>query len=263
MKANSEHVSTQKQLDKIEAFRQLHVPGAPIVLYNIWDAGSAQAVAKSGARAIATSSWAVAKAHGFEDGEHFPYNLAIQNLREIVDAVELPVTFDLESGYGEEPDKVGESISLAINAGAVGCNFEDSVPADGSIRDLATQVARIQGARRAADTASVPFFINARCDLFFQGDSVPHDEELLTKVVDRAHAYAEAGADGLFVPGLATISLISQLAKESPIPLNILANSSISLQVLADNGVARVSYGATPYIDALNVLEQAARRTNS
>jgi methylisocitrate lyase len=262
MQATRGSVSTQKQLEKTKAFRQLHVPGKPVVLYNIWDAGSAQAVAKSGARAIATSSWAIAKAHGFEDGERFPYNLAIRNLREIVDAVQLPVTFDIESAYGEEPDKVGENVSLAIDAGAVGCNFEDSVPADGSIRDLATQVGRIQGARKAADAASVPFFINARCDLFFRGDSVPHDEKLLSEVVDRAHSYSEAGADGLFVPGLATISLIAQLAKKSPIPLNILANSSTSLLVLADNGVARVSYGATPYIDALNALEQAARRVN-
>ena len=99
--------SMQKQLKRIENFRQLHVPGDPIVLYNIWDAGSAQAVAKSGAKAIATSSWAVAKAHGFQDGEKFRYDLAIRNLREIVDAVDLPVTFDLESGYGEEPDAVG------------------------------------------------------------------------------------------------------------------------------------------------------------
>ena len=97
-------------MDKIEAFRKLHVPGNPIILYNIWDAGSAQAVAKSGAKAIATSSWAVAKAHGFNDGEQFPYELAIQNLRQIVEAVELPVTFDLESGYGEDPKEVEKSI---------------------------------------------------------------------------------------------------------------------------------------------------------
>jgi 2-methylisocitrate lyase-like PEP mutase family enzyme len=168
MKADTAKAEMTKQMEKIETFRELHVPGNPIILYNIWDAGSAQAVAKS-QRAIATSSWAVAKAHGSKDGEHFPYDLAIRNLREIVDAVELPVTFDLESGYGEEPDKVGESISLAIQAGAVGCNFEDSVPDNGTIRDIATQAARIRGARRASEAAGVPFFINARCDLFFRG----------------------------------------------------------------------------------------------
>lgn len=258
MTANNGRAVIQKQLDKIKEFRGLHVAGNPLVLYNIWDAGSAQAVAKSGAKAIATSSWAVARAHGFDDGERLPYKLAIENLKQIVDVTELPVTFDLESGYGEEPDKVGESITLAIETGAVGCNFEDSVPGNGTVRDIATQVARIRGARKASETANVPFFINARCDLFFQGPSVVHDEKLLAAVIERAVAYAEAGADGLFVPGLATISLISHLAKESPLPLNILADSSTSLQILADNGVSRVSYGASPYIELLHALERAA-----
>lgn len=251
--------STQKQLDKIEAFRRLHIPGNPVVLYNIWDAGSAQAVAKSGARAIATSSWAVATAHGFKDGEQFPYNLAIRNLREIVRATELPVTFDLESGYGEDPDVLAKNVTLAIDAGAVGCNVEDSVPGEGSIRETEAQAARIRIIRKAAEAAKVPFFINARSDLFFQGPAVKHDNVLLAKALDRAFAYSEAGADGLFVPGLATLPLISRLAKESPLPLNILADSSTSIQMLSESGVSRVSYGATPYIETLNVLEQTAR----
>ena len=262
MTANTASASTQKHMEKSETFRRLHVPGNPIILYNIWDAGSAQAVAKSGAKAIATSSWAVAKSHGFNDGEEFPYKLAIHNLTEIVGAVELLVTFDLESGYGEEPGDVGKSVSLAISAGAVGFNLEDSIPGDGKVRPTETQVARLRGARKASDAENIPLFINARCDLFFQGPSVKHDEELLAKVIDRAVAYADAGADGLFVPGLTTISLISHLAKKSPIPLNILADSSTSLQMLADNGVSRVSYGAFPYIEGLKVLEYAARTFN-
>jgi 2-methylisocitrate lyase-like PEP mutase family enzyme len=258
MTANIASVPKRNLVEKIEFFRKLHVPGMPIILYNIWDAGSAQAVAKAGAKAIATSSWAVAKAHGFEDGERLPYELALQNLRQIVEAVGLPVTFDIESAYGEKPEEVAKNISLAIRAGAVGCNFEDSVPGSGTIRDMATQVERVRAVRTASDRADVPFFINARCDLFFQGHAVKHDEDLLAMVVDRASAYAEAGADGLFVPGLATISLISHLVKESPVPVNILADSSTSLQILADSGVSRVSYGAAPYIETLNALEQAA-----
>jgi len=262
MKTNTVSTSTREQVNASESFRKLHVPGNPLILYNIWDAGSAQAVAKSRARAIATSSWAVAKAHGYKDGEQYPYQQAIHNLREIVDSVELPVSFDLESGYGEEPEQVGKSVSLAIDAGAVGCNFEDSVPRDGTIRDIATQVARIRGARKASESGNIDFFINARCDLFFQDPSVKHDEKLLATVIDRALAYAEAGADGFFVPGLATISLISQLVKKSLIPINILADSSTSLQILAENGVARVSYGAAPYVEAMHALEQAAHAIN-
>jgi 2-methylisocitrate lyase-like PEP mutase family enzyme len=259
MAARTSGTIERDQLEKVELFRGLHTPGSPLVLFNVWDAGSAQIVAKSGATAIATSSWAVAKAHGFNDGEQIPFELAMENLRRIVKAVDLPVSVDLESGYGEEPAKVAKSISLAIEAGAVGCNFEDSYPADGTVRNLAVQVNRIQSARNAADAVNVPFFINARCDLFFQGESVPNDEKLLAQAVERAHAYKDAGADGFFVPGLTTISLIAELAKQSPLPLNILADHTTSIRLLAESGVARVSYGAAPYIEVLGVLERSAK----
>jgi 2-methylisocitrate lyase-like PEP mutase family enzyme len=118
----------------------------------------------------------------------------MQNLRRIVEAVELPVTVDLESGYGDKASQAAKSVSLAIEAGAVGCNLEDSVPATGAVRDIATQVDRVREARKAAEASNESFFINARCDLLFQtGDSVPHDEELLAKAVERAQAYAKRG----------------------------------------------------------------------
>lgn len=250
--------TARNQSKDAETLRKLHVPGNPLVLYNIWDAGSAKVVADSGAKAIATSSWAVAKAHGFNDGEQIPFDLAIHNLQRIVAAVDLPVSIDLESGYGEEPSKAAKHVKLAIEAGAVGCNFEDSFPSSGKVRDKAAQVERIRAAREAAKDLNVSFFINARCDLFFEKDTAPHDEKLLAKVLERAEAYAAAGADGLFVPGLATISLISTLTKKSPIPVNILADATTSFQVLADNGVSRVSYGATPYVEVLEALKRAA-----
>jgi 2-methylisocitrate lyase-like PEP mutase family enzyme len=250
--------TARNQSRNAEVFRKLHVRGNPVVLYNIWDAGSAKVIADSGAKAIATSSWAVAKAHGFNDGEQLPYDLAMQNLRRIVEAVDLPVSVDLESGYSDEADKVAKNVALAIDAGAVGCNFEDSFPATGKVRDKATQVGRIRAVREAAKSLNVDIFINARCDFFFERDSAPHDEKLLEKVLERAEAYAAAGADGFFVPGLATIALISTLAKKSLIPLNILADAKTSIQVLADNGVARVSYGATPYIETTEALKKAA-----
>jgi 2-methylisocitrate lyase-like PEP mutase family enzyme len=249
----------RNQTNNAEAFRKLHVPGNPLVLYNIWDAGSAKVVAASGARAIATSSWAVAKAHGFDDGEHIPFELAMENLKRIVSAVELPVSVDLEGGYGDEPERVAKNVSLAITSGAIGCNLEDSVPATGMLRDSKVQEDRIRASRKAAQATGVPFFINARCDLFFLKDGATHDEKLLAKLLDRVHAYAAAGADGLFVPGLATIPLIGELAKRSPIPVNILAGTKTSIQALADNGVARVSYGATPYADLTEVLKKAAQ----
>src|SRR5437867_9209324 len=111
------------QTRKAEQFRALHVPGKPLVLFNIWDVGSARAVAAAGAKAIATGSWSVANANGFADGERVPLGLVIENLRRIVGATELPVTIDLESGYGDPPEVVAETVGLAIAAGAVGCNL--------------------------------------------------------------------------------------------------------------------------------------------
>ena len=154
------NMATHKR--KTEQFRALHIPGKPFVLFNIWDVGSAKAVAASGAKAIATGSWSVAEANGFADGERIPLALAIDNLRRIVAATDLPVTIDLESGYGDTPKVVGETVGLAIDAGAVGCNLEDSFPVDGTLRETVDQVDRIRHARRTADAAKIHFFINAR-----------------------------------------------------------------------------------------------------
>jgi len=252
------------QTRKAEQFRTLHIPGKPLVLFNIWDAGSAKAVAASGAKAIATSSWSVANANGFSDGEQTPLALAIENLRRIIDATDLPVTIDLESGYGDASEVVGETIGLAIDAGAVGCNLEDSFPANGKLRKTIDQVDRIRRTRKTADAADVPFFINARTDVFFQRPPTEHDDAMIVEAIERARAYAEAGADGLFAPGLVDITLISRLAEASPLPLNIMVGDGTSpLRVLAEHGVARVSYGPGPYLMAMKALEERARAASS
>jgi 2-methylisocitrate lyase-like PEP mutase family enzyme len=248
------------QVRKAEQFRALHIPGKPLVLFNIWDAGSAKAVATGGAKAIATSSWSVANTNGLADGEHIPLALAIENLRRIVGATDLPVTIDLESGYGDASEVVGKNINLAIEAGAIGCNLEDSFPANGKLRETADQSARIRHARETAETANVRFFINARTDVFFQSPAGQHDFAMVIEAIERAHAYAKAGADGLFAPGLADITLIARLAQESPLPLNIMVGDATpSMRVLAEHGVARVSHGPRPYLMAMKALEEAAR----
>src|SRR5216683_1520256 len=223
------------QTRKAEQFRTLHIPGKPLVLFNIWDAGSAKAVAASGA-------------------------LAIENLRRIVGVTDLPVTVDLESGYGDAPEVVGETIGLAIDAGAVGCNLEDSFPSNGKLRKTMDQVDRIRRTRQTADAADIHFFINARTDVFFQRSPAQHDDAMVAEAIERARAYAEAGADGLFAPGLVDITLISRLAEASPLPLNIMVGDGTSpLRVLAEHGVARVSYGPGPYLMAMKALEERAR----
>jgi len=241
----------------------LHIPGKPLVLFNIWDVGSARAVALAGAKAIATGSWSVAHANGYDDGEQTPLALAIDNLRRIACVIDLPVTIDLESGYGAAAEGVGSTVHLAIEAGAVGCNLEDSIPASGKLRGAFDQADRIRIARRAADEAKVNFFINARTDVFFQQPANQHDDAKVAKAVERAHVYAEAGADGLFAPGLTNLTLIARLAEASPLPINIMVVDSTSpLSALAEHGVARVSHGPRPYLLAMKVLEEAARDAN-
>lgn len=252
--------STNGQKSKAEQFRALHIGGKPLVLFNVWDAGSAKAVAAGGAKAIATGSWSVANANGFADGERIPLALAIENLRRIVGATCLPVTFDLESGYGDSPEVVGETVRLAIETGAVGCNLEDSFPADGKLRKMADQADRIRRARRTAEAAGVSFFINARTDVFFQRPLDQHDEAMLAEAIERGGAYAEAGADGVFTPGLANITLIARLVEKTTLPVNIMVvESTPPLRVLAEHGVARVSHGPGPYLLAMKALEEAAR----
>lgn len=251
-------MSNQKAL--ANQFRSLHVPGKPLLLFNIWDAGSARAVAAAGARAIATGSWSVATANGFDDGEQVPFEFVVQNLRRIVAATELAVTIDLESGYGEKPDDVARSIKHAIKAGAVGCNLEDSDPGNGALREPASAAKRMAGARAAAESAGIPFFINARTDAFLQMPREAHDHGLLRAALERGRAYAAVGADGLFIPGLVDPGLIERAARESPLPLNIMKSTAApELAQLAELGVARVSHGPGPYRLVMKALEDACR----
>src|SRR6201987_22584 len=248
------------QAEKAKSFRKLHVPGEPLVLFNIWDPGSAKVVAGTAAMALATSSWAVSVARGYLAGQHTPLPLAIDNLRRITEATNLPVTVDLESGYGDTSKKVGETIGLAIKAGAIGCNLEDSFPENGSLREIKQQVDRIRHARQKTKETDVSFFINARTDVFIQVSQDEHAASLVAKALERAQAYAGAGADGLFVPGLADLALITELTKASPLPVNIMVSQGANLSALAKRGVARVSFGADPYVVTMNALQEAARK---
>lgn len=245
---------------KAAAFHALHVPGKPLVLFNVWDAGSAKIADTAGARAIATSSWSVAAANGYADGEEVPFDFAMANLARIVGATELPVTVDVESGYGKTVDAVGQTIARTIEAGASGCNLEDSYPENGELRGIAEQTERIQRARAAADSSGIPYFINARTDVFFQTSAEEHDEAMLQDAIERAKAYADAGANGLFVPGLIDSSLITRLVEATSLPLNVMVSDGLPrMDLLARAGVARVSHGARPYMALMKSFEDAAR----
>ena len=250
-------MSSQKE--KAEVFSGLHKPGNPIVLFNIWDAGSAQAVVEAGARAIATGSWSVAAAHGYADGEAIPLDFVIENIRRIVDAVDVPVTLDFEGGYAESPGDLKSNINRVIEAGAVGINFEDQIVGGEGLYSIEQQSDRIRAIREAADEAGVPLFINARTDVFLKTLPAPETAEQLDHALGRAAAYAEAGASGLFAPGMRDAELIGRLCDGSPLPVNIFVIPGVPPnEELARLGVARISYGPGPYRKMVAWLTAAA-----
>ncbi|HTU10860.1 MAG TPA: isocitrate lyase/phosphoenolpyruvate mutase family protein [Allosphingosinicella sp.] len=232
------------QAEKYRTFAALHVPGDPVILYNIWDAGSARAVAEAGARAIATGSASVAGALGFADGEGVPVGLALANAALIVGAVDLPVTVDFEGGYAVAPDGVAANMSRLAATGAIGCNFEDQVVGGEGLHAIADQAARIAAARTAV---GADFFINARTDIFLQAKAETHDAAKVDAAIARAGAYAEAGASGFFAPGLADLALLEKLCAASPLPVNFMAwPGTPPAGEIAATGIARISHGPSP-----------------
>jgi len=236
------------QLKKLQIFKEMHNKDNPLVLFNIWDAGSAKLAAEIGSKAIATSSWSVAHSHGYQDGEQIPFDLVIANLERIIANIDLPVTIDIEAGYGKTPIEVQKTVEKIIEAGAIGINIEDQIIGNEELYSCENQCERIKAIRQL----SFPIFINARTDVFFKNVGDPHNDKLLEEVLFRASAYAKAGADGIFVPGLEDERLIRALCEFSPIPVNIMVKSPGKFTGI---GVSRISYGPNPYIQSLEYFK--------
>jgi 2-methylisocitrate lyase-like PEP mutase family enzyme len=240
---------------KFEKFAALHVPGNPVVLYNIWDVGSAHAVVSAGAKALATGSHPVADANGWPDGQQVPIDFALANARRIVEAVELPVTVDFEGAYSADPDEGGRNVARLAETGAVGCNFEDQVLGGEGLHPLSLQCSRIEAIRRAVGDQ---FFINARTDLFLKTQT--YDDALIDQVIERGKAFAGSGASGFFVPRLADPKQIERIVSEVPLPLNVIAfPGAPDKSVWASAGVARISYGPFPHRALMKQFEDMAR----
>lgn len=250
------------QAERAETFANLHVKGNPLILFNIWDAGSAQAVQDAGAKALATGSAAVAVAHGFQDGETLPFDLALANLRRIVERTTLPVSLDMESRYAKSPAQLQENARRVIEAGAVGINFEDQIIGGEGLYPVDEQCSRIAAIRQAAEKAGVPrFYINARTDIFLKIDPAQHQEAHLEQAIERAAAYAQAGASGFFAPGLGNAAWIKTLCERVALPVNILVMPHVPApKELAALGVARISYGSRPYRQLLASYQESARK---
>jgi len=240
---------------KFEAFVALHVPGDPVVLYNIWDAGSARAVAAAGAKALATGSHPVGDASGFGDGQKVPLDFVFENAKRIMGAVDLPLTVDFEGAYSEDPEQAGANVGALAATGAVGCNFEDQVIGGEGVHPLKAQAKRIEAIRRSVGDQ---FYINARTDLYLKTQA--HDSALVDEVIERGKAFADAGASGFFVPRMTDARQIEKVVREVPLPLNLIAfPGAPSKREWANAGVARISHGPFPHRALMATLEEMAR----
>ncbi|MCP3103787.1 isocitrate lyase/phosphoenolpyruvate mutase family protein [Myxococcus sp. K15C18031901] len=222
---------------RAQAFRQLHASGL-LLLANTWDAGTARVVESLGAPALATSSAGVAWARGYPDGDALPVKVLLDVLASITRVVEAPLTADIEGGYSDDPEAVGEVVEGVLRAGAVGINLEDGTS------PVELLAAKIQAARRASQRVGLDVFVNARTDVYLQ-KLVP-EERRLEETLARAERYRAAGADGLFVPGLTAANDIRTLAASVGLPLNLMADPALpALEELQALGVRRLSAGAT------------------
>jgi 2-methylisocitrate lyase-like PEP mutase family enzyme len=238
----------------------MHQDGGILVLPNAWDAATARVFAQvPNCRALATTSAGVAFALGYPDGEAIPPSEMLAAVARIARAVRLPLTADLEAGYGDAPEDAAATAEGAIEAGAVGLNLEDgATDAAAALVDVEAHVAKIQAVRTAGEQLGVPLVINARVDVYIR--SVGEEAARLEHAVARANAYLRAGADCAFVPAVADAALIGRLADAIEGPLNILAGAETPpVAELHRLGVARVSVGSAPMRAALALTERLGR----
>jgi 2-methylisocitrate lyase-like PEP mutase family enzyme len=246
----------QNRSIKFYTFQQLHSQSSTFVLPNAWDASSARIFQESGFKAIGTTSAGMAISLGYSDGENLPFEKLIEALKMIVNSVNVPVSADIEAGYGTSIEEVVENVRQIILTGAVGINLEDGTgnPED-PIFDVSLQAEKITAIKELSQSLNMPLFINARTDLYWLniGDSVLR----LQSAINRAKAYQKAGADCIFIPGVKNIDTIEKLRKEISCPINLLAGSDTpSLNWLSETGIERVSCGSAPFRATITLLRK-------
>lgn len=247
------NLSFQRQ--QAEKLRALHHAPPILILANVWDAVSARIVEAAGASAIATSSAAVAFTLGYPDGERISRQEMLSVAARIVNAVSLPVTVDLEAGYSDSLVEIERLAQELIATGAVGLNLEDGSEDHGSLRPLELQLGKIRTIRETANRIGVPLVINARTDAYLLQIGDPGSR--FAETVRRGHAFREAGADCVFVPGVYDREVIAALVKEIGAPINILAGPGAPpAPELQEIGVARLSMGSGTYRAALGLLRE-------
>jgi 2-methylisocitrate lyase-like PEP mutase family enzyme len=248
---------------KADLLRKLHDRSRLLVLPNAWDVASARIFEDAGFPAIATTSAGIAYALGYADRERIPRSEMADAVRRIAEAVRVPVTADVEAGYGRRASDVAETVQAILEAGAAGMNLEDATHEEKRpLFDLDAQVERIQAARKAADRAGIPIVINARIDVFL-APTVP-EEQRMDETIRRANAYRDAGADCVFVPGVSDAARIQTLVKGIRGPLNILAGPAVPpTKELHALGVARLSVGSGAMRAAMGLTRRIAEELRS
>ena len=244
--------------EKAERLRALHRGNRPLVLVNAWDAATARIFERAGSAAIATTSAGIAFSSGYPDGQKIPRGRMVEAVARICKAVSVPVTADMEAGYGDSPEELHRAVSGVLDAGAVGMNLEDGASAPGEpLTDLRLQLEKIRAVREACGRLGVPIVLNARTDAYL--DRVGSEDEMFEETIRRGEAYRDAGADCVFVPGLTDRSIIGELVRRLACPINVLAVAgSPSIGDLASLGVARVSLGSGPVRAAMSLMQRLA-----
>jgi 2-methylisocitrate lyase-like PEP mutase family enzyme len=252
-------MNTKAQAEKAEKLRKLHHGPHILALANAWDVVSARILEELGHPAVATSSAAVAFSLGYPDGQRISRQEMLGAVSRITRAVRVPVTADLESGYGKTPEEIADFTKAMLAAGAVGLNFEDITGDDESTHvELGLQVRKIRAIRETSAALGVPVVINARTDIYLM--PIGPESTRFERTIERLRAYSEAGADCLFVPGLCDRDTIAKLVKALGAPLNILASPGCpSLDELEKMGVARVSAGSAAMRAAMGAFQGVAK----
>jgi 2-methylisocitrate lyase-like PEP mutase family enzyme len=228
-----------------------------LVLPNAWDAGSARIFVEAGFTALATTSAGIAFSLGYMDGERITRDEMLAAVARITRRTDVPITADMEAGYGPTPDAVAETARRVVDAGAVGMNLEDRID-HGPLIEFSLAVERVRAAREAADRTGVSIVINARTDTF-EATEIPR-ERRVAEAVRRGNAFREAGADSVFVPFVADRDTIEQLVEQIKAPVNILGTPNApSLKDLAALGVRRVTFGSAPMRATLGLVRRMAR----
>jgi 2-methylisocitrate lyase-like PEP mutase family enzyme len=242
----------QAQVTRARVFRELHAPGHILVLPNAWDAGSARFIESCGAPAIATTSAGVAWAHGYPDGNVLPADVLAHAVAEIARVIKVPLSVDFEAGYSADLTKVGERIAPVLDAGAVGINLEDGTESP----DLLC--AKIGAIKSAAQKKGVDLYVNARTDVYLKRLALVPPERALEEAVARGRKYLAAGADGLFVPALTDRDAIRTIAREIPVPLNVMIAPGLApVAELQSLGVRRVSAGSAIAQSSFDLVKRA------